>query len=156
MAGTIEFSVISPLAAPAATVWARAVTWEGVNAELWPIRMSAPAEWRKRSIDSVPCGRPLFDSWILLFGCLPNDIHHVQLESIGPGFCFQENSSSLVNRQWRHRREVVVDGDGCILSDRLEILPRFALFGFLLAPVYRLVFWNRHRKLRRWYGAREK
>lgn len=152
----IEFSRTSRLAAPADAVWARAVTWEGVNAELWPIRMSAPAEWRARSIDSVPCGQPLFDSWILLFGFVPNDIHHFQLESIGPGFQFQEHSHSLMNRQWRHRRTVVADGDGCIVTDTLQIVPRLAWTSMLMAPVYRLVFWNRHSKLRRWYGVREK
>jgi hypothetical protein len=156
MAGSIEFSMISQLAAPAATVWARAVTWEGVNAELWPIRMSAPAEWRTREISSVPCGQPLFDSWILLFGFLPNDIHHFQLESVGPGFQFQEHSSSLMNRQWRHQRVIKPDGEGCIVTDHLQIIPRLGFMARLMAPVYRLVFWNRHRKLRRWYGAREK
>ena len=155
MGRKIEFSVSSRLATPAAEVWARAVTWQAVNDELWPFRMTAPAEWRSREIDTVPCGQPLFDSWVLLFGVLPADLHHFQLESLGPGFRFQEDSSSLINRQWRHQRIVEPDGEGCVLTDRLEIVPRLALLGFLLAPVYRLVFANRHRKLRRWHGARE-
>lgn len=150
----IEIEVCSSLATPAEKVWARAASWEGVNSELWPFRMSVPAEWQARSIDTLPCGRPLFDSWVLLFGLLPNDVHHFQFESIGPGMQFQENSSSLMNRQWRHRRRVEVDGEGCVVTDTLEIVPRIALFGMLMAPVYRLVFWNRHRKLRRWYGFR--
>lgn len=154
MGRMIEFTRVSRLAAPATQVWSRAITWEGVNAELWPIRMSAPAEWRARPINEFPCGQPLFESWILLFGLLPNDIHHFQFESIGPGFQFQEHSSSLVNRQWRHRRVVKADGEGCIVTDQLQIMPRIALFGMMMAPVYRLVFWNRHRKLRRWYGIR--
>lgn len=153
---TLHIERKSRLAAPAATVWARATTLDGVNAELWPIRMSAPAEWRTRPIHEFPCGRPLFDSWILLFGLLPNDIHHFQFESVGPGMQFQEHSSSMMNRQWRHRRVVEADGEGCIVTDTLEIVPRIALFGRLMAPVYRLVFWNRHRKLRRWYGTRDK
>jgi hypothetical protein len=152
----IEIMRSSRLAAPAVEVWARAVTWDGVNAELWPIRMTAPAEWRGREIGGVPCGQPLFDSWILLFGVLPADVHHFRLESIGPGFRFQEDSSSLMNRQWRHQRIVEPDGAGCIVTDRLEIVPRLALLGFLQAPVYRLVFWNRHRKLRRWHGGKNK
>jgi hypothetical protein len=155
MARPIEITRSSRLAAPAAGVWARAVTWEGVNAELWPIRMTAPAEWRGREIGSVPCGVPLFDSWILLFGVLPVDLHRFRLESLGPGLRFQEDSSSLVNRQWRHQRVIEPDGTGCIVTDRLEIVPRFAPLGFLLAPVYRLVFWNRHRKLRRWFGGKQ-
>ncbi|MGH8453012.1 MAG: hypothetical protein ACRESW_00525, partial [Nevskiales bacterium] len=131
-------------------------TWEGVNAELWPFRMTAPAEWRKREINTVPCRQPLFDSWILLFGILPTDLHHFRLESLGPGFRFQEDSSSLVNRQWRHQRIVEPDGSGCIVTDRLEIIPRLTLLGFLMAPIYRLVFANRHRKLCRWHGMQEK
>lgn len=155
MTSRIEFSISSRLRASAADVWAQAVTWDGVNAELWPFRMTAPAEWRGREISSVPCNRSLFGSWVLLFGVLPADRHHFQLESFGPGFRFQENSSSWLNRQWRHRRVVEPDGDGCVVTDHLEIEPRLALLGSLLAPVYRLVFANRHRKLRRWHGARE-
>jgi ligand-binding SRPBCC domain-containing protein len=155
MPHVITFTQSSRLAAPATQVWARAVTWAGVNAELWPVRMTAPPEWRDRDIGSVPCGQPLFQSWILLLGVLPLDVHHFRLESVGPGFRFQEDSSSLVNRQWRHQRIVEPESDGCVLTDRLEIAPRFALLGFLLAPVYRLVFASRHRKLRRWHGTRE-
>ncbi len=152
--GEIVFSERSRLAAPAAEVWSRAVTWDGVNAELWPLRMTAPAEWRAREIADVPCGQPLFDSWILLLGVLPLDLHRFRLESHGPGMRFQEDSSSLLARQWRHQRVVEPDGTGCVLSDRLEIVPRLALLGWLLAPVYRQVFANRHRKLRQWYGGR--
>lgn len=152
MSRGIEFIQTSRLATPAAEVWARAVTWQAVNAELWPIRMTAPAEWRAREIQSVPCGEPLFRSWILLFGIVPVDLHAFCLESIGPGFQFQESSNSLVTRQWRHRRVVLPDGEGSMLTDHLEILPRVAWLGFVLAPVYRLVFWNRHRKLKRWFG----
>jgi hypothetical protein len=156
MAFTVKFSVTSRLAAPATIVWARAVSWAGVNAELWPIRMTAPAEWRQREIHTVPCGRKLFRSRILLWGVVPLDVHDFRLESLGPGLQFQEDSTSWMNQQWRHRRTVVPDGPGdtgCVLTDRLEIVPRFALLGFLLAPVYRLVFANRHRKLRRWHGV---
>lgn len=156
MSRRITITRSSRIKAPAAEVWARAVSWEGVNAELWPIRMTAPVNWRGRQISDVPCGEPLFRSWILLFGILPTDLHHFKLESVGPGLRFQEDSSSLVNRQWRHQRVVEVDGNGSIVTDMLEIVPRIALLGFFMAPVYRLVFWSRHRKLRRWYGVRGK
>ena len=64
-----------------------------------------------------------------------------------------ESQNSLIARQWRHQRVIEPAGEsGCIVTDRLEIVPRVALLGLLLAPVYRLIFWNRHRKLRRWFG----
>jgi hypothetical protein len=152
--GRIAFSVSSRLAAPAAAVWARAVSWDGVNAELWPLRMTAPRQWRARELAGVPCGQPLFDSWILLLGVLPMDLHRFRLESLGPGMRFQEDSGSLLVRQWRHQRIVEPEGACCVVTDRLEIVPRLALLGWLLAPVYRLVFANRHRKLRHWYGGK--
>lgn len=155
----VRFTQTSRLAAPATQVWARAVNWQGVNDELWPIRMTAPPEWRQREIHTVPCGHRLFRSWVLLWGVLPLDRHDFRLESLGPGLQFQEDSSSWMNHQWRHQRTVLPDAPddrSCTLTDRLEIVPRFAPLGFLLAPVYRLVFWNRHRKLRRWHGALEK
>lgn len=152
---TIIITRSSRLATPAAQVWARAVAWQGVNDELWPFRMTAPAEWRTRDIASVPCGELLFRSWVLLLGVLPVDLHDFVLESQGPGYQFQESSSSLTNRQWRHQRVITPDGEhGCVLTDRLEIVPRIAVLGPLFAPVYRLIFWNRHRKLRRWFGEK--
>ena len=103
----------------------------------------------------MPCGETLFRSRILLLAVLPIDLHDFLLESVGPGMRFQESSRSLMNRSWRHQRSIEPDGEGCIVTDHLEITPRLALFGILLAPVYRLVFANRHRKLRRWYGVLE-
>jgi hypothetical protein len=66
---------------------------------------------------------------------------------------FQEASVSLIARSWRHFRSVEPSGAGCVLTDRLEIEPRIRLMGPLLKPVYRLIFWNRHRKLRNWFGT---
>lgn len=128
----------------------------GVNAELMPLlRMTAPAQWRDKSLFCWPTQQPLFNSWILLFGILPIDLHSFCLESVEEGSGFQEHSSSWLNRAWRHQRRIEQTESGCRVTDWVEYSSRIPLLDKILRPVYRMVFRHRHRRLRRRYGERK-
>ena len=63
----------SLVSAPAADVWARVVTPEGINDEFRPwLTMSMPAAAADLSIDTLELGKPVGRSWIRLFG-VPDD-----------------------------------------------------------------------------------
>ena len=150
-----EFRVRSRLDSPAAEVWERVTTFEGVNEELMPIaRMTAPSGTRSLgSVDVVP-GRRLFRSWILLFGLIPMDYDDVTLVRIEPGRSFLERSPMLSQRMWEHERTLEPDGPGrCSLSDRVRFELRLPLPGALMRPLLAAVFRHRHRRLRRRFGG---
>ncbi|MGB1581680.1 MAG: hypothetical protein ACPHER_09265 [Nevskiales bacterium] len=126
-----------------------------VNSELRPLaRMTAPTEWQQRPIMQWPAQQRLFKSWILLLGILPIDRHHFYFEWFDPeqGFC--ERSASSSNSLWRHQRRVTASAAGCVVTDSLQYQNRLPLCGAILKPVYQMVFWHRHRKLRARYGGR--
>jgi hypothetical protein len=79
MKKSYRLRVASRLDADAATVWAHAASMAGVNAELAPLRMSAPRQGR---IEEVPLGVVAFRSLITLYGVVPIDLHSLQLERI--------------------------------------------------------------------------
>jgi hypothetical protein len=148
------------LGAPAATVWARAVTPEGINDELRPIlRMTMPRAYRGKTIDDVEVGEPLGRSWIFLFGVLPVDCDDLMLAELEPGRRFRERSTMLSMSLWQHEREVVPVGEGeCEVTDRLmfTLRPPMAwvpgMKRLAIATVRRL-FAHRHRRLAERYGS---
>ncbi len=146
-----EFSIQSDLAVAPAAFWA-ATSMSSVNWELAPIvRMSAPREWQDCAIERWETGSKLFDSWILLFGFVPVDLHSFRLQEIFADSGFQECSSSWMNKEWRHRRIALAGGQGCIVTDHVVVVGRIPLLSALLMPVYRFVFRHRHRRLRKQY-----
>ena len=151
----IELRFESRLAAPAAEVWAQASTMAGVNAELMPLlRMTVPAHAAAFGLEQAQdrLGQVLFQSWLLLFGFLPFDRHALRLVQVYPGCGFDEDSTSWLQKIWRHRRRIEPDGDGCRVIDVLEVQPRFAP-AFLVRPLLRQVFAHRHRQLLRRFGG---
>lgn len=149
----------SRLAAPAATVWAQAVTPAGINYELGPLlRMTMPAALRDASIDDVPTGRRLGRGWLLLGGLLPVDFDDLCLEAVEPGRRFAERSRMLSFSVWTHERSVEPRGpEACDLIDRLGFELRRGLAWLpgaerLAAAIVAAVFRHRHRRLRRRYG----
>ena len=109
-------------------------------------------EWRDRRISDWEVGRELFRSWILFFGILPVDRHAFRLRAIGPGLEFHETSSSWMNREWNHDREIRANESGCTVIDRVSFATRLPLLAPLAGLIYRLIFLNRHRRLRKRYG----
>jgi hypothetical protein len=139
---------------PAAQVWARAVTEEGINAELAPIlRMTMPPGLRGRTVDDVEVGVPLGRSWILLGGLLPVDYDDLCLAELEPGRRFLERSSTLAFRVWQHERVVEPEGAGsCRVTDALgiELRPAIAWIPgaeLLAATIVGALFHHRHRRL---------
>ena len=150
---------VSRVAAPAADVWARAVTPEGINHELGPwLRMTMPAGLRGATIDDVPTGQPLGRSWLLLGGVLPVDYDDLRLAELEPGRRFLERSSMLSMRVWQHERVVDDAGPGaCTVTDRLSFELRRPLrwipgMDRLARAIVGRLFAHRHGRLKAQFG----
>lgn len=148
-----EFSIGSRLRAEPAAVWERAMSAEGINAELGPwMRMTVPRGLESLDLHRLEPG-PLGRSWLLLFGLVPFDYDAIGLEWIEPGRGFLERSTMLSQRLWEHERTIEPDGEGATLVDRLAWEPRLPLPGGLLRPLIAATFRHRHRRLRRHFGG---
>lgn len=159
MGRTVELELSSQLGAPAGVVWAHASSMAGVNAELSPwVRMTHPrgrsslAELRGDELGTV-----LFASWLLAFGVLPFDRHSLVLLSVETtadgGGSFVEQSTTWMQRSWRHERDVLgrLDG-GCTVTDHLVVEPRVGLATPVVARLVPWLFERRHRVLRSRFG----
>src|SRR6266446_2498174 len=70
----IELTFRSALSAPRDRVWAWVTSVEGISRELSPIvRMTTPRGVKRIGDVPIEPGKPLFRSWILLFGIIPID-----------------------------------------------------------------------------------
>src|SRR4051812_11630857 len=148
-----EFRIQTALGAPAAEVWARATSAEGILDEMRPwFRMTVPKGLDALDLDRLEPGR-LGRSWLLLFGVLPVDYDDLGLERIEPGRGFLERSTMLSQRLWEHERTVEPDDGGCIVSDRIAWEPRLPLPGAALRPLFGAFFRHRHSRLRSHFGA---
>jgi hypothetical protein len=149
----------SALPASATLVWDRVTTAAGINDELWPVlRMTAPGEWRARSLTDVSLGQRLCRSWMLLLGVLPIGYDDLTLTELGPGFRFREVSPMTGMRYWEHERTVTAEGGGSRIHDRMtfELAAALAwlpgadqLSRFLLRTLLK----HRHRRLRSRFRA---
>lgn len=125
----------------------------GVNYELHPfIRMTSP-----RAHDTLPTevdGSVIFKSWLLLFGVVPLDRHALALAHVREGVGFVEESSSWLQRRWRHERTLTAtEPGGCTIEDRLVIEPRLRLFRPVVSAVVGQLFAHRHRRLVKRFGG---
>jgi hypothetical protein len=148
-----EFRIGSSLRATPEAVWERAMSAEGINAELGPLlRMTTPRGLESLDLQALGPG-PLGRSWLLLFGVIPIDYDEIGLERIEPGRGFLERSRMLSQRLWEHERTIEPGGEGTTIVDRLAWEPRLPLPGRLLAPLIAAVFRHRHRQLQRHFGG---
>jgi hypothetical protein len=152
-----EIQVASRLSAEPAAVWERAMSAEGINAELGPLlRMTVPRELESLDLHGLEPG-PLGRSWILLFGLVPIDYDEIGLERLEPGRGFLERSRMLSQRFWEHERTIRSDGEGdgagTVLTDRIAWEPRVPLPGGALRPLMAAVFRHRHKQLQRHFGG---
>lgn len=150
----IDLTFTSELDSSAEAVWSVVATMEGVNAELGPwVRMTYPRGLgRIDEVDVVP-GTPLFASWLLLAGIVPIDRHRLTLERV-VDHGFDEDSTSWLQRRWRHERRVEErPGGGCVVTDRLLVEPRVGPAAPLVRRIVAAVFAHRHRRLRRRFGT---
>jgi hypothetical protein len=148
-----EIQVASLLRAEPAAVWERAMSAEGINAELGPLlRMTVPRGLDSLDLHGLEPG-PLGRSWLLLFGLIPIDYDEIGLERIEPGRGFLERSRMLSQRLWEHERTIEAGEKGTVIRDRLAWEPRLPLPGRLLRPLVAAVFRHRHKRLQRHFGG---
>lgn len=148
------FTYASDLQVPAEQILAM-LTMEGVNAELNPlVKMTAPAGFRDRSILLWPVRQHVFNSWVLLFGCIPIDRHAFYFDAIHPADGFVERSTSISNKLWCHERKIQSCPDGSRVVDTVSYKSRVLLLDALLKPLYQIVFWRRHQNLRAKFAGR--
>jgi ligand-binding SRPBCC domain-containing protein len=142
--------------APVEQVWARVVTPEGINDELRPwMTMSMPRGAESLTVDNVPVGVPIGRAWLRLFGVLPFDYDRLTVAELQPGRSFDEQSTMLSMRHWRHERSVTPDNDGkTVVRDRITFQLRAPLRPLtpLIAAGLRALFGHRHRRLRRHFA----
>ena len=151
----VRIEVSSRLAAPRSEVWARVSTMSGVNDELLPlVRMTYPGP-RSASLAGLAFmpGEVLFRSWVLAFGFLPFDRHALSLCTVTDGVGFVEESTSWLQRRWRHERQLddLPDG-GCTVTDRLIVEPRLGAASRLTRALVQRIFTHRHHRLRARFG----
>jgi ligand-binding SRPBCC domain-containing protein len=156
----IEVERTTRLAAPAATVWDRAVTPEGINDELRPwMRMTMPRSLRGKTVADVRPGDRPGRSWLLLFGVLPVDYDDLGIAELEPGRRFLEQSTMLSMSTWQHERVIDPAGErGCRVTDRLTFelrgpLARVPGAERLARATIEFLFRNRHARLARRFGA---
>ena len=114
--------------------------------------MSMPTEAPALTIDTLELGKPIGRAWIRLFGLLPIDYDHLTIAALEPGRRFHEKSRLFSAPQWQHERLVEpVDDASSRVTDRLTFTPRRG-FGLLGPRIIRLIFWYRHRRLRRFFA----
>jgi hypothetical protein len=94
-----------------------------------------------RSSFEVVASKPLFHSWILLFGVLPIDRSDLTLLEVEQ-WRFIEQSPMVNMRLWRHEQVIIPTGEGALVTDKLEFSPRFA--ASLVELFVRHIFRHRH------------
>ncbi len=158
MASPVVVERTSRLAAPTGPVWRHATSMDGVNAELGPwVRMTHPA-WAT-DISAAPelLGRVAFRSWLLAGGVVPFDRHALRLVAVEDrglrGGAFEEDSTSWLQRRWRHDRVVEPAGTGTRVTDTVRIEPRVGFARPVTAVVVGFLFTHRHRRLVARFGA---
>jgi ligand-binding SRPBCC domain-containing protein len=151
-AGTRSFEFASELPASSEVVWRQIASAEGINAELWPIRMHLP-----RAVDVLASASEENARGVLisLLGIVPIDWHWLRLESLAIGQGFHEVSSSLLMKRWVHIRTLEPRGDYCTLRDHVELTPRLGILAGIVAPIYRAVFRRRHRALQKHFAMHQ-
>jgi ligand-binding SRPBCC domain-containing protein len=141
----------SELSASPERVWEWMTSVRGVQTELRPImKMTAPKSVTKMTDVPIELGRPLFRSWVFLFGVLLIDRSDLTLISLDTGSGFVEESPMLSMKLWRHERRISAKNGGTILTDTLTFEPRFA--AGLSVWLIQKTFGHRHRVLRKQFG----
>ncbi|WP_421120857.1 hypothetical protein ACE2AJ_06060 [Aquihabitans daechungensis] len=154
--GVIRLRIASTVAAAPDDVWAAVSTFAGVNAELMPFcRMREPRALRGRTLESYQPGERAA-CWLLAGGIVPFDRHLLGLESITAGEGFVEESTTWLQRRWRHERTLSPAADrpgGTTVEDRLTVEPRIRFAAPVTARMVAWVFAHRHTRLRGRFGA---
>jgi ligand-binding SRPBCC domain-containing protein len=142
------FSIQSEVNTTKEILWQHITQMKNVNAELMPYaKMTYPHDKNEIGNREVPVNQVLFKSVILLLGFIPIDVHYLRLDKLVFGEAFYENSYSLQHHYWKHTRTIIEKSGKVALRDDLQFLPRITFCGYILLPIYKLIFYNRHQKL---------
>ncbi|MBI3692374.1 MAG: hypothetical protein HY239_17390 [Mycolicibacterium aromaticivorans] len=148
----------SSVAAPADRVWARIVTPEGINDEMHPwMTMSMPRGATDVTVETLPIGAPAGRCLLRLFGVLPFDYDDLMIAELRPGHGFDEQSSMLSMRSWRHQRSLEPGTAATtVVHDRLTFELRAPLRPLtpIVAIGIRAFFGHRQRRLQRHFAGR--
>jgi hypothetical protein len=151
MKKSFSFSISSRHPVELFSVWSHISSMKGVNYELMPyIRMTYPKNRESIAASDTSLFKPgetVFLSLILLFGCIPFDLHWLCFDSIEIGTGFHENSVTLLNSMWKHRRLLTQYRNYVEIRDEVEFSPRLPVMGYILLPIVRFIFGRRHEKL---------
>jgi ligand-binding SRPBCC domain-containing protein len=145
-----SISIESEVPASREAVWAHVTQMKNVNAELSPfITMTYPKDRSELAGHVVvPTHVVLFTSVLLLFGWIPFDLHYLSFDRIVEGSAFYENSTTLLNRYWKHTRIISQRGQRVFVSDEVHFSPRVPLIGNIMVPIVRYIFNSRHHNLK--------
>lgn len=142
----------SELTASPERVWDWITSIRGISREMAPImKMTVPKSVETLSEVNVELGKPLFRSWVLLFGVLPIDRSDLTLVRLDVGRGFLERSPMLSMKLWQHERTISIRGGKTVLTDELTFEPRF--LSKFVEWMIRTIFTNRHAVLRRELGG---
>ena len=145
----------SELRASADQVWAWMTSMRGISLEMSPyLRMTVPKNFLSLADAKFQPGKPLFRSWLKLFGVLPIDYSDLTLRTLDPGVGFIEQSPMGSMRLWRHERRIDPSPgkpESVVFVDQLTFSPRLARP--LVACIVHHFFSHRHRVLRRNFGG---
>ena len=144
-----NFSIESEVNGSKGSIWNHITQMKNVNAELFPFcRMTYPSDMSEIGGQTVPMNTVLFASVILLFGLIPIDLHYLKFSGLEDGHFFHENSYTFTHIFWKHSRTISERNGKVYVLDDLSFSPRIPLIGYILLPLYKLIFANRHRILR--------
>lgn len=147
----VEVIRSSTLSADPDEVWEAISTLHGVNRELRPfVVMREPAVMRGRTLVSLPPGERV-SCLMLAGGVLPFDRHLLCLESVTPGGGFAEESTSWLQRRWRHVRTLEAVDGGTRITDHVTAEPRVVLLAPMVRRIVDALFAHRHRRLTKWF-----
>ena len=117
-----SFTIASRRRSSAAQVWEHASTTAGVNRELWPLaRRTFPPALGRLTPGTIPLGRTVFRSRVLLLGLVPVKYDDFTLLELAPRRRFHKCARLLTLREWHHRCTVVPAAQGG--ADRGPRLP---------------------------------
>ena len=135
-------------------VWQQIGSWNGVNYELGPLlQMTYPSAYAR--LTDIPAdGQSYFSAGIRLFGVLPIDQHKFAFVDLNAPRFFDERSSNLNMKIWRHRRSLIERDGGVEVTDKCAFVPRFSLMGGMLKAIFAWVFKRRHQRLLRHFAER--
>lgn len=144
------FTLESEINSTKEILWQHITQMKNVNAELMPFaKMTYPNEMSEIGNKEVPLQQVLFKSVILLFGFIPIDLHYLRLDKIDFGTAFYENSYSLQHHYWKHTRTIIQRDRKTFVRDELHFAPRISFLGYVLLPIYKVIFANRHKQLKK-------